>query len=922
METSQQQRRSAIGAFASALKDADLPFDALDLIDSLWLAQFHEPGESNPPNSQPDALPNVPARDASVTGSAERSLEEFGLYASERKSPQANNVDEIEAEQSNKSKEIPFSVSAASALRTRLDLARSLRPLMRKVPSHQHFDLDEDATVTQIAETEVWMPVVRASPERWLELDLVVEDSKTTTIWERSIAELVHLAEYQGAFRAVRTWRLQAESGEVKLFPRWQEGSTVAGSQSRSVVSQRPRSPRELIDPTGRRLVWVVTDCTSLLWQQAFIYETLMDWSQVQSVSIVQMFPERLWSRTALQNGHIVKLSAFTPGVASAQMVVDGLPRRLVQRGGTDLVTVPVVTVEPETLAQWARVVSGAGDVRTAGRSFDLAFIRKQAERAQASSESSELRSRSERTAAERVALFRSTSSKTVRILANLMAAVPVSLPVIDLLREEFRSDFEEEVRQSHVAEVLLSGLLRRCDARKENGAEVCRYEFFGDGAKDRNERVRDILLGDASITKTIEVLDVLSRTITNGKPNQVKTFEALLRQIQDSDELLDESILPFASVGRDVLLRLGGRHAEFARQIDLKSNPSAGKASVDGFPPIVDFEFNQVQLIEDERALSTETFTIRTLERRSPEMELEPFTFTVATLQAANGQWQVQRRQQSARCFVEPLPFDQGLIARTLAIFRKSDTLPLEMVAIPGGRFLMGSSVYEEGHKSNESPQREVDIEPFFMGRYPVNQAQWRSVAAMPRIQQKLNPNPSRFSGDRLPVEQVSWKDVVEFCARLSAYTGRQYCSPTEAQWEYACRARTTTPFHFGDTITTEVANYDGSAYAAGPQGKSRRETTPVDHFGIANAFGLSDMHGNVWEWCQDSWHSSYEGVPSDGKAWLTDSEAARHVVRGGSWLNIPRLCRSASRGGYSPGVRDSYVGFRVSCVAPRTLQ
>ena len=151
-------------------------------------------------------------------------------------------------------------------------------------------------------------------------------------------------------------------------------------------MSQRPRSPRELIDPTGRRLIWVVTDCTSLLWQQAFIYETLMDWSQVQSVSIVQMFPERLWSRTALQNGHIVRLSAFTPGVASAQMVVDGLPRRLVQRGGTDLVTVPVVTVEPETLAQWARVVSGAGDVRTAGRSFDLAFIRKQAERASGSS--------------------------------------------------------------------------------------------------------------------------------------------------------------------------------------------------------------------------------------------------------------------------------------------------------------------------------------------------------------------------------------------------------------------------------------------------------------------------------------------------------------------------------------------------------
>ena len=919
METSQQQRRSAIGAFASALKDADLPFDALDLIDSLWLAQFYEPGESNLPNSEPDALPNVPTRDVSVTGSAERPPEEFGLYAPERENPQTDKLNDTEAEQTNKNKEIPFSVSAAPALRTRLDLARSLRPLMRKVPSRQRFDLDEDATVTQIAETEVWMPVVRASPERWLELDLVVEDSKTTTIWERSIAELVHLAEYQGAFRAVRTWRLQAESGEVKLFPRWQEGSTAAGSQSRSVVSQRPRSPRELIDPTGRRLIWVVTDCTSLLWQQAFIYKTLMDWSQVQSVSIVQMFPERLWSRTALQNGHIVRLSAFTPGVASAQMVVDGLPRRLVQRGGTDVVTVPVVTVEPETLAQWARVVSGAGDVRTAGRSFDLAFIRKQAERAQASSKSSEQGSGSERTAAERVALFRATSSKTVRILANLMAAVPVSLPVIDLLREEFRGDFEEEVRQSHVAEVLLSGLLRRCDAHESGD---CRYEFFGDSSKDRDERVRDILLGDASITKTIDVLDALSRKITKDKPNKVKTFEALLRQIQDSDELLDESILPFASVGRDVLLRLGGRHAEFARQIDLKPNLSAGKVSVDEFPPIVDFEFNQAQLIEDEWVLSTETFTICTLERRTPEAELEPFTFTVATLQEDNGQWQVQRQQQSARCFIEPLPLDQGLIARALAVLRNSDTLPLEMAAIPGGRFLMGSPVDEEGHDSRESPQHEVDIEPFFMGRYPVTQAQWWSVSAMPQIQRELNPSPSRFRGDRLPVEQVSWDDAVEFCGRLSAYTGRQYCLPTEAQWEYACRAGTTTPFHFGDTISTEVANYNGSAYAAGPQGKTRGKTAPVDQLGIANSFGLSDMHGNVWEWCQDCWHGSYEGAPSDGQAWLTDGEVAHRILRGGSWFIYPGHCRSASRDNSNPENRTYNIGFRVSCVAPRTLQ
>ena len=210
METSQQQRRSAIGQFASALEDADLPFDALDLIDCLWLAQFCEPENPERQEPKPKTLPNVPIANRAPVKNTEPASGEVGLFAPERKKRQTDDSADTETERANKPKGLPFSVPAAPALRTRLDLARALRPLMRKVPSRQRFDLDEDATVTQIAETEVWMPVVRASPERWLELDLVVEDSKTTTIWERSISELIHLAEYQGAFRAVRTWRLQA----------------------------------------------------------------------------------------------------------------------------------------------------------------------------------------------------------------------------------------------------------------------------------------------------------------------------------------------------------------------------------------------------------------------------------------------------------------------------------------------------------------------------------------------------------------------------------------------------------------------------------------------------------------------------------------------------------------------------------------
>jgi formylglycine-generating enzyme required for sulfatase activity len=216
-------------------------------------------------------------------------------------------------------------------------------------------------------------------------------------------------------------------------------------------------------------------------------------------------------------------------------------------------------------------------------------------------------------------------------------------------------------------------------------------------------------------------------------------------------------------------------------------------------------------------------------------------------------------------------------------------------------------------------------------MGKYPVTQAQWKIVASLPQVNRDLKPAPSYFKGDNRPVESVSWYDAVEFCQRLSQYTHRTYRLPSEAEWEYACRAGTTTPFHFGETITTDLANYDGTddkdgkwsgSYGRGPKGEYREGTTAVDHFGIANAFGLCDMHGNVWEWCLDHWHDNYEGAPDNGSAWLTDDESATGMLRGGSWLGNPRYCRCASRINNNPGYGLNSFGFRVVCELPRILQ
>ena len=322
----------------------------------------------------------------------------------------------------------------------------------------------------------------------------------------------------------------------------------------------------------------------------------------------------------------------------------------------------------------------------------------------------------------------------------------------------------------------------------------------------------------------------------------------------------------------------------------------------------------------------------------------------------------------------------------RTEVFMERCEGLELAMVRLPAGEFVMGSPPEEPERSEDEGPRRRVTLGEFLMGRTPITQAQWRVVArweppAGERWQRDLDPEPSRFqpekrrgaekarkaprraqakevSGmlasdaplegeettDQWPVERVSWLDALEFCrrlnSRLGAEAGRTYTLPSEAQWEYACRAGTSTPFAFGETLTPELANYNGnSTYANGPQGEFRGQTTPVGMF-PANAWGLQDMHGNVWEWCLDDWHGSYEGAPEDGSAWLIqetgldggmgagrrpnakegDEEGketgATRLLRGGSWDGHPGYCRSAYRIPLAPGLAYYGVGFRVVCL------
>jgi eukaryotic-like serine/threonine-protein kinase len=272
-------------------------------------------------------------------------------------------------------------------------------------------------------------------------------------------------------------------------------------------------------------------------------------------------------------------------------------------------------------------------------------------------------------------------------------------------------------------------------------------------------------------------------------------------------------------------------------------------------------------------------------------DLSLQSFNFETVTVDSKGSI--NNRRKLNAKYFTEDL----------------GNGVTLEMVQIPGGTFTMGSPESEAGSRDSESPWHQVKVPSFFMGRYVVTQAQYQAI---------MENNPANFKGDKRPVETVSWGDAVEFCQKLSQKTGRNYRLPSEAEWEYACRASTTTPFYFGKTITTNLANYDGTVppYGSAPKGVYRKETTEVGKF-PPNAFGLYDMHGNVWEWCQDVWNDNYNDAPRDGTARLNGNDNQK-LLRGGSWDDIPANCRSANRIFFTRDIRYFNIGFRVVLFLP----
>ena len=829
---------------------------------------------------------------------------------------------------------MPIKIKSAPALRDPLSLIRALRPLILQVPTGRNAGLDENATVQKIADERIWLPIMQPVVEPWLELALIIDESPSMLIWQRTVWELQRLFKHYGAFRDVRTWGMVAvahSTGDVSADS--QDELAEPQSTSERQIYLRPefggrltqqslRRPEELIDPKGRRLVLVVTDCVSGPWREGSVISPLSVWAEHGPVAIVQMLPDWLWVRTALRQTAPTTFYGLKPGLANQQLSVNRSELMLNHSGSHQVteVYVPVITLEPDSLHVWSQVVAGKGGYDAPGVIFtptlQTAWEQVSRRRQEKQEVVESLLSKTE-IAEQRVQRFKSASTPMARVLASLVAATPViQLPVIRLIQELLLP----ASRQVHVAEVLLGNLLTPTTL-PELGIppdEVI-YQFV-----EPQQEIRACLLEDAPVPDTTQVLsNYVIRYL--GKASLDVFLAEIQAQLSDPSVSDGADVKPFAIVAAQVLKRRGRQYADFVRAVEERYHIDSGDVPRATIPEFKTLEFETAQLVPDVteepepddnlpvlQTTEVEVVTIEILREPPPQPEIEfgSFTFEVATLERGGflRRWTVRKQQRQAQRYIE----------------RLGNRVTLMMVVIPGGTFVMGSPENEPERSNKEGPQHDVLVNSFLMSRYPITQQQWRIVAAMPQQERELNPDPSSFKGDKRPVENVSWYDAQEFCARLSAHTGREYGLPTEAEWEYACRAGTTTPFHFGETISPEVANYNSKVnYNDGPKGQSHSQTTSVDEYKYANAFGLCDMHGNVWEWCEDHYHDSYEGAPTDGSAWIDEDaeENELRVLRGGSWYYFPRRCRSAYRYFSNPRATYNNIGFRVVCRLPRSL-
>ena len=834
---------------------------------------------------------------------------------------------------------LPVRLAQTPPLGDRFSLLQALRPLLGRRRNPLSLQLNEAATVDYYAEARLIVPVMQPCLEPWFdEVILLVDGGVSMQVWHKMAYELRHVLASSQIFAAVRL-----------VFVNGKELGLNGEPVSLQMV------------PNSCSLLLILSDAAGRHWWDGRMFVALETWGQLRPTMLMQMLPMWHWQRTALAAGDRVSLTNTKAAAANSAYIASRLDWWEEESRLTNGFSLPVITSERGGLGTWSAMVMGNQEYASTGvllpnqaeRQDRLnAFLgdRKLDEQQTLSNDSSAME--------QLWQAFRQVASPQAQRLLMVMAAAPVlTLPVMALLKE---AKIPESTTPLPIAEILVSSLVLRKPGQ-EGISDPDQLQF------ELQPQMAELLVGRLSVGDRLDVLHSVT-ALVEKRWNRLDTgtsFEAVLCDPSVAPPVGMEGVVQFASVTARLLETLPG---EQARRFAERLRRGAGLASPEPWPKqhftFEDLPYETAKLLpippSDLISFSTACYQ---------EMELLPISFETGKLTITSKPEdrtkkksnqkpviEIHRSIGSAQAFYEPL---QRKNLPPGAIAEAADPLTLTLVEIPQGEFPMGSPPEEPERYDDEGPQHLVKLESFFMAQTPITQAQWREVAGWQPWDgeswgRELKPNPSHFRGgdnqkggkarlfdgeantDQRPVEQVNWEDAIEFCNRLSQRTGRHYSLPSEAQWEYACRAGSITPFHFGETLSSELANFDGTeVYAGGLKGDWRRQTTPVgkslasvtsaDAF-PANDWGLQDMHGNVWEWCLDQWHPSYEGAPVDGSAWVDadanqanikkDEESNDRLLRGGSWDFRPGNCRSACRGHPQPGLVNDSVGLRVVCL------
>jgi len=530
----------------------------IDILDSLWLGlqiKKFKPDENSPDLSKIDESQlkvisanreNKQKKDRKLKtpeihnpGKATISVKEGKQHEKDQRLDVISN-NPVTKHPENLTYTIPMKVPAAPAILNFRSLGQALQPLKRKIPSrcYKNF-IDEEATVNEIAANDLWMPVIKSDIEKWLSLELVLEESDSSFIWEELEQNLQKLLEALRVFKTIRVWKISSSERKSLLLVRQKK-------RQRKLIKPINHKHKELVHSNGRGLVLLVSDCVSPLWENIEIYECLKDWSKNQPTAIIQLFPENLWDSTMLGRGRKVFASTLAPCVSNPKLRLKDYSSWL-PIDWKKCLLVPIITLQPSFLHLWSSVIRGSSLVEIPATLFDLDFIK-------------EVLKEKKSTDVNKIVnpenilnKFFVIASQPAKELAKVMAYFPVDMSVINLVRKSFLN----QVEPVHIAEFYMSGLLKIV-----GGINDKRYDFIPE--------VREILQNIYGKNKAITALDSVSNYVTANLGYTVKTFQALITNITNLENLNAEyisRILPFAKIGLDILRSNGSSNEFWAKE-------------------------------------------------------------------------------------------------------------------------------------------------------------------------------------------------------------------------------------------------------------------------------------------------------------------------------------------------------------------